>query len=81
MEIDHYFCVTNFSTVSILTNFLGIKANCMLNAIINFLKTQMQHSKEELYNIMTWWHDELTLDERREVKKAWLVCLQNGEVS
>ena len=34
----------------------------------------------ELYNILTWWQDELTLDERRDVKKAWLVKLEDNEV-
>ena len=29
---------------------------------------------------MTWWHDELSLDERRDVKKAWLVCLESNQV-
>ena len=40
----------------------------------------MQQSKEELYNIFTCWHDELTLDERRDDKKAWLVCLEEKDV-
>ena len=34
----------------------------------------------DAYDFLGWWLEELTLDERRELKKAKLVCRDNGSI-